>query len=43
MESELIVLPAFQGQVEGFGRLRPQTNPKLNALGRQVNRAMGWK
>lgn len=43
MESEVIILPAFQGPVEGFGPLRPQTNRKLNALGRKVEREMGWE
>lgn len=43
LESEIIVLPAFQGPVEGFGRLQPQTNRQLNALGRQVKREMGWE
>jgi hypothetical protein len=43
MESEVIIFPAFQGPVEGFGPLRPETNRKLNALGLKVKREMGWE
>lgn len=47
MQARLVILPRFQGPVQGFATPPRHPNcrsgsPKMDALGEKVKRAMGW-